>query len=383
MKALRNVYQMHFEVSRACNLSCTYCYADPVLPVSSSFMPEDIALRYIDLVLGRTCSTSIEFVFHGGEPLLQSETWFENVMKYGTRRADGRHKNVRFLMQSNGTVLPPEKLDVMIRHRVLVGVSLDGPPRINEMSRGKTDLVLGNIEKLRESQCFGGAICVINKHNHSRITEVLAFLEALGIYWLVANPVHAAGRGRILDMLGPGEIFAAYVGIYEYLERTLGEAVLEANMAMTLTRFLQSPSLRDFEDILICSHPICGGGITMVFCDINGVLYPCGCSGHGAFALGSVDSVDDGTFVNRVGEFHTKPPKYFSECQLCDAAQICTFGCPAFDPLDPSTEASICTATRMLHSFLQQQDKHTIQVIVNNMQGRIHERRGYHAGSIC
>ena len=86
-KSLRNAYQMHFEVSRACNLNCAYCYADTQVPSSDSLMPLDTAFKYIQLVFERTCAPSIELVFHGGEPLLQSERLFNSVIERAKHQA--------------------------------------------------------------------------------------------------------------------------------------------------------------------------------------------------------------------------------------------------------------------------------------------------------
>ena len=266
---------------------------------------------------------------------------------------------------------------------MIVGVSLDGPPQINEISRGGSDLVLGNIKKLKASRCFGGVICVINKHNYNRMKEVLTFLETEGIHWLVANPFHTVVRGKLLDSFQPDEILSAYLGIYEYIEESAGRGGFEANMAATVTRFIQPPSPQDFKDILICSHPFCGGGITIVYCDIHGTLYPCGCACNKSFSLGYINSLDEDNLFNQVRLFHTQSPKYSEKCHSCDAARICTFGCPAFDFIDPITEASRCTATQMFYAFLLGQRVKTIRNIAKNIRSRINERRGYQSGSIC
>jgi len=280
-------------------------------------------------------------------------------------------------MQSNGTILSGRQLEVISQHHVVVGISLDGPPDINEKTRGKSDLVLGNIQKLKVPGCFGGVLCVINKHNYSHMKEILAFLENRGIYWLVANFVHTVGRGELLDPLQPNEILSAFLGIYEYTKESAGRGVLEANMASSLNRFMRPPSLQDFKDILICSYPFCGGGITTVYCDIHGILYPCGCSVNKSFSLGYINSLDEDAFFNRVTMFHTKSPKYSEKCRNCSAARICAFGCPAFDFSDPVTEASRCAATQMFYSFLLEQKTTTIGTIVQNMRSRINERRGH------
>jgi len=69
-------------------------------------------------------------------------------------------------MQSNLTILDDEKLDLIRKYQIVTGTSLDGPPFISDIARGKSDLVLNNILNLKEAGCFGGVICTINEYNY-------------------------------------------------------------------------------------------------------------------------------------------------------------------------------------------------------------------------
>lgn len=372
LKALRNVHQMHFETSRACNLSCSYCYADAPEPSSNLLMPLQTAIDYIDLVLDRSCSPRIEIVFHGGEPLLQSPDWFSKVIQHAKSKSINKKKEVRFLMQSNGIALTESKLKIIMKYQIKVGISLDGPPYINDIMRKQGESVLHNIELLQAVNCFGGIGCVINNYNFDKMREILASFEQHGVRYVMANPVRIVGSGKHLKPLSASQIFSAFYGIYSYLTDTAGKGLLEAHLAAMLTRYLCPPSAKDFEEILICSHPYCGAGITVTFCDIDGYLFPCGCSHERSFLLSHLSEINDADFFQKISSFHNKPPKYFSDCNSCPGARICAFGCPAFDYLDPVTESAICKATQEFYFFLEDQDISIIERIISNIKGKPH-----------
>ena len=121
--------------------------------------------------------------------------------------------------------------------------------------------------------------------------------------------------------------------------------------------------------MLMCNHPFCGGGITLVLCDTDGDLYPCGCSNMTAqFRLGNVNNVSEETYMNVIRRFHAKNEKYYRECRLCDAARICNFSCTGFRTIDNLTAESECIATKMLYSYLRKKGDNVISEIVQNMR---------------
>jgi uncharacterized protein len=366
---LKNIKDMHFEVCNVCDLSCIYCSAFHPTPGKNPFMPLEIAQRYIELVFRRTCAPDIGLMFYGGEALLQKVTWFRNVIEYANYQATKYNKKLHFYMQSCATVLDSERLDLIGKYNIVIGTSLDGPPEINEKSRGKTKVVMDSISKLKEIGCFGGVICTANEYNYDGIHDVLQFFEEQEIFWVAVNIVYSIGRGQDLNPLSTERVFSVYNGIYNYFEQTRGKKVVEANMAARLDKYVYPPSSTDFREKLSCNHPICGGGITLVLCDSNGDLYPCGCANMTTqFRLGNVNLLNDDCFMDQIYEFHTKSRKHDEKCHSCHAAQICNFGCAGFRAIDKVTDASECNATKMLHSFLAKRDPEVIQEVVHNLR---------------
>lgn len=366
---LANVKDIHFDVCNVCNLSCIYCSAYHPTSQQNSFMPSAIANKYIDLVFERTCAPDIGLMFYGGEALLQSVSWYHDVIGYARSQAMKYGKKLHFYMQSCVTLLDPERLDLIEEYNIIIGTSLDGPPEINEKSRGKTELVMANILKLKETGCFGGVICTANQYNYDKMAEVLRFFENNEIFWVAVNIVYSIGRGQSLIPLSADKVFAVYGGIYSYLVDTKGKKVVEANMSARLDKYVYPPTSSDFREKLSCNHPICGGGVTLVLCDTDGDLYPCGCANMtDQFRLGNVNSLNPQAFIDQTYVFHTKSRKHDEKCHSCEAAQICNFGCTGFRAMDRVTDESECRATKMLYSFLKRSDKGVIKETVQNLR---------------
>jgi uncharacterized protein len=332
-------------------------------------MPLKTAYKFIDIVFESTCAKDIGLLFYGGEALLQSAAWFHDVIEHANKQATKNAQKLHFLMQSNLTVLDDEHLNLIKKYQIVTGTSLDGPPFINDVTRGKSELVLNNILKLKEAGCFGGVICTINEYNYHKITSILKFLEAQEIFWVAFNVMYRVGRGRNLMPLSAEKVFLAYKQIYDYLEKTRGTKIIEGNMAERLVKYVYPHGLMEYKEMLMCNHPFCGGGITLVICDTEGDLYPCGCSNMTTrFRLGNVNEISEETYMSVLRKFHAKDEKYYRECRLCNAIRICNFSCTGFKAMDNLTAESECKATKMLYSYLKCRSDKVISEIVQNMR---------------
>lgn len=364
----RNIKDLHFEVTNACNLTCIYCSAYKQVSKNRS-MPLETAYKYINLIFEKTCAPDIGLMFYGGEALLQSTSWFYNVIRYAKKQTTKYNKKSHFLLQSNLTFLDDERLNLIKKYHIVTGTSLDGLPYINEKTRGKSDLVLKNITKLKEVGCFGGVICTVNEYNYNNVTEILEFFEEQGILWVAFNIVYSIGRGCNLSPLSKDKIFLVLKQIYDYTEKTKGNKVIEGNMAERLIKYVYPHSSTDFKEMLMCNHPYCGGGINIILCDAKGDLYPCGCSNMTTeFRLGNINLLNVKDYMKTTRKFHTKDKKYHEECCDCNAAQICNFSCTGFQAIDNETAEAECGATKKFFSYLKRREDEVIAEIVQNLR---------------
>ncbi len=372
---MRNFAELHLEVSRECNLNCSYCYSFRKSSAPRT-MPLETAIRYIDTVFNNTESENIEITFHGGEPLLQNVTWFDSLIEYIIRKAIILKKDLRFVMQSNLTLLNNDFLRLIEQYHIIVGTSLDGPPSINNITRSKGKVVLENIRKLKKIGCFGGVVCVVSPFNFDKMKTILQFFENEDILTIKANLSHAVGEHTDFPKLSHEMIYLAFTEIYEYMRETEGLKTLEANMLQKLSRFIKPPTKEDYRDILICSHPFCGGGITTIFSDTEGNLYPCGTSvvdkNNILLNLNNLNHLSSTEYFNKIKKFHLKDRKYYEVCQKCEASAICNFGCPAFDAIDKVTSKEECIANIKFYHFLKKESKTTIEKILSNANKRLY-----------
>ncbi|GMV22074.1 MAG: hypothetical protein AMXMBFR57_20230 [Acidimicrobiia bacterium] len=120
------------KMSSRCNLDCDYCYVYHSKDDSWKRQPKAISTVIIDSTLERIeehvrahALPSVSLVLHGGEPLLAGL----DVIEYLLKRATELLGDVCFLelsMQSNGTLLSKEAIDLFAKYDAAIGISIDG-----------------------------------------------------------------------------------------------------------------------------------------------------------------------------------------------------------------------------------------------------------------
>lgn len=150
-----------FKVASRCNLNCEYCYvynkADQTWKVQPAFLSDEVveaATRRLRWHCEQSGQHALRIVFHGGEPLLVGVERFDRwCRKIAGELSD--IVDVRFAIQTNGTLVDDRWIEVFRRHQIVVGVSLDGPPDVNDRlrvdhhGRGTYDAVVRGIERLQ------------------------------------------------------------------------------------------------------------------------------------------------------------------------------------------------------------------------------------------
>lgn len=191
------------KLTSICNLDCSYCYMfnlqDKTYEFVPKFMPIDTMLLFLnklEIYLEKKNAKNFTLVLHGGEPTL----WPINNYRIFFSKIKELKKNydIRINIQTNGYKLNYDLLDLLKENDVMLGISLDGPPEINDKYRvthtgkGSYDKVISNVNKLINNgykNIIGGFLVVVDP-----FTPLESFLD-----WIESLPV------KKIDLLWPIE----------------------------------------------------------------------------------------------------------------------------------------------------------------------------------
>ncbi|QSB13831.1 FxsB family radical SAM/SPASM domain protein [Natronosporangium hydrolyticum] len=128
------------KVVNRCNIDCDYCYVFHAADTNWRRLPPRMSARVAEAAAARIAdhsarhaSTKVHVVLHGGEPLLAGREHLRTVLQ--TLSAGLSGVDARVELQTNGVLLDEAWLDLLEEYRVRVGVSLDGPPAVNDLHR--------------------------------------------------------------------------------------------------------------------------------------------------------------------------------------------------------------------------------------------------------
>jgi uncharacterized protein len=79
--------------------------------------------------------SNVAIIFHGGEPLLGGVRHLSELIEAIESETNKFSLRVSYGMQSNGLLFTPEIGDFLIKHRISIGISIDGPPQVNDRHR--------------------------------------------------------------------------------------------------------------------------------------------------------------------------------------------------------------------------------------------------------
>lgn len=97
-------------------------------------MPLPVLARLVARTLEDGEHTSIDFIWHGGEPTVLPMTFYEKAL-YLQARLRRTDQQVQNILQTNGTRLTSEWVQFLKNYQFGVGVSLDGPALVHNQQR--------------------------------------------------------------------------------------------------------------------------------------------------------------------------------------------------------------------------------------------------------
>ena len=172
-----------FRMTNACNLACTYCYDSSKRQnceaINKQFMDNvDKIVEYIDSFCINK-NKKMNLILHGGEPLTLSSDVYEVFLKKLTEKIS----KISISVQTNGTLLDANKLKILNKYNVKIGISLDGSSeeqnknRIYKNGRNSFNKVKNTIDMLKNNNIKFGIIMTLSKNNLHKEKEIYEFIK--------------------------------------------------------------------------------------------------------------------------------------------------------------------------------------------------------------
>lgn len=337
-----------------CNIGCKYCFyleKEKMFLKNETFkMKDEILEKYIKQYIDSQPTEEVIFTWQGGEPTMLGVKYFEKIIELQQRYARG--KVVSNCIQTNGTLLNDEWGKFLKQYNFLVGLSIDGPPKLHDAYRvDKKGLptyekVIKGLRILQEYQIEFNTITVVNKINSKKPIEVYNFLKKIGSKYIQFIPlierlpdVRAKELG--LDLAFPPKIDEEVLlpvtewsvepkqyGIFlteifdQWLKYDIGKVFVQLfDVALGNWSGLHPNSLCVFSET-------CGKAVAL---EHDGSLYACDHYVYPSHKLGNLASTSLGDMIN------SERQKLFGEakknnlpnyCRQCEFKFACHGECP-------------------------------------------------------
>jgi uncharacterized protein len=307
----RMIRYLILALTTRCQLQCRYCYNGS--PASIEDMTSEVLQKAIAIAAGHDHGFHLQLT--GGEPTLVPELIAQAVdLAWRT----GRCRSIG--IQTNGIELPPPLLELFKAHRFQVGVSVDGPPAVQQQQRGMAAETFRGLGILESAGIPFRITTVVTQVNAAMLDQlvlsVAGFSQARGIG---LDLLVRKGRSRNASTVLPAETQALKAGLQKMVE------TLDA-----VNAHRQTP-IRLRESDLVSNT----GSNSSAFCHacliqsmaVNpmGELFPCGQTmGDPRYAAGTVWKPT----LDTLGSLSNCSPRN-AQCDGCGLHGYCPGDCPS------------------------------------------------------
>jgi uncharacterized protein len=187
-----------------CNINCGYCYL-PQRADKTVMRHSTVRVLFEQLFASGWASQELTVIWHAGEPLVVPPAFYESAFETIAALCPSSVR-VQHSMQTNGMLLSTKWSDLLKRWHVGVGVSIDGPRRLNDAHRltrtGRStfDQALAGIRLLRREGTPFHVISVLSQASMEAPQELLDFYVAEGIEDVCFNVEESEGA-HVSDLL--------------------------------------------------------------------------------------------------------------------------------------------------------------------------------------
>lgn len=316
-----------------CNMRCDYCFYYDTMSLreqpSYGFMSLETLEQVIRQVLAYA-EGSCTIAYQGGEPTLSGLEFFRKSMEF-QEKYNVHHVKIFNALQTNGYHLDREWAEFFRAHDFLVGVSLDGGPRVHDRYRktpsgdGTFSQIMKNVELLQKTGVEFNILSVVNGTTAPQIRKTYEFYRKNKLNYLqfiaCLDPLEEEPGGREYSLTP--EIYGQFlIDLFDLWYQDLQQG--------------KQPYIRQFENyiaMLLGQMPeacdmrgTCGMQYVV---EADGSVYPCDFYVLDAYRLGNFGS-DSVELIDKKREeigFIQASEQKEEACRNCRYYPLCRGGC--------------------------------------------------------
>lgn len=205
-----NFESISIEITKQCNLACSYCYAKASNHESSMLSTSlllDFFPRFRD-------SGGRRVLLTGGEALLCKD--IKEIIDHAVSCG------LLVDLFTNGTLITEEMAEFLAEKINLINVSLDGPEAHHDLCRGKKGSFQNTVRALKLLQKYNARIaiqCMVTPMNIDKMSWIYEISNICSPIFIKLGHVSAMGRGVLVPDLYLKELFTIKELAQLYLEK--------------------------------------------------------------------------------------------------------------------------------------------------------------------
>lgn len=366
--------QIIVKLTTNCNLNCIYCSEGDKKAVT---LKKEMLFKAIDelpLLLDKINDKNITLLWHGGEPLSVGKEYLTEVMQYATEKLKNYH--IKFLIQTNGTLIDDEWISIFCKFKVGIGISLDGYKELHDNNRltkngeATFDLIVKNMQKLKNAGVNYGTLMVLNTSSQINMEALTKCIEEYDLHPKI-HSVIACGRASEVDSVA---VYENYVELMKELYRYCMES--DRNIIIEPLNELMDTIL-GVDSVHECSfNGSCGVSFICIYAD--GSVGFCGRAEHEKddFTYGSLEDKNLLELYESVNAQRIRSRQQYlkeHDCYGCNYWHLCHGGC-AFEAVTATgslySKYVNCGMRKSLLDFLQTEGLQLLKEKLIRQKGR-------------
>jgi uncharacterized protein len=352
-----------------CNINCSYCYLKNRRN-KGRITPEILEATFRKVFTSPFVQSEFTVTWHAGEPLIMGVHFYEEAIQL-IASLTPKGFRVRHAIQSNGTLLNEAWLDLIERHRISFGLSLDGPAHLHDRNRktwdgrGTHDRAMQAVSLLHARGLPFSVIAVVSNDTLDHADEFYSFFRDAGIRSLGLNVEEIEGvhLGSTLEYQGAEERYRAFLERLSYLCRQHPSVRIREFTIAELLLSGQPPAQSQTVPFRVLNVDYKGN-----FSTFSPELLDARSPEYGDFLLGNVleDELQDALSSYKLGRIYRDITAGINSCAAtCEYFAVCGGGTPGNKLFEHGT----FSVTETMHCRLTQQVVH--EVVATDMLIRL------------